>query len=97
MILNKEELNARLKEIFGESTEDRDIAFIEDVNDTFDSYENNADKERITQLEDQLNEMKKKYRDRFFSVEVQEEKESEYSDGEETEKVRYEDLFEEVK
>lgn len=97
MILNREELNARLKEIFGDSTEDRDISFIEDVNDTFDSYENNTDKQRITELEDQLNEMKKKYRDRFFSVEVQEEKESEYSDGTETEKVRYEDLFEEVK
>lgn len=101
MILNNEELKARLKAKFGESVEDDDISFIEDITDTFDSYENNTRvselESHVAELENQLAEQKKKYRDRFFSVEVQEEKEDEYEDGEPAKPVRYEELFEEVK
>ena len=101
MILNSEELKARLKAKFGESVEDDDISFIEDITDTFDSYENNTRvselESHVAELETQLAEQKKKYRDRFFSVDVQEEKEDEYEDGEPAKPVRYEELFEEVK
>lgn len=98
MILTKEQLNERLKERFGDTTEDDDISFLEDITDTFNSFESEDMANRIVELENELTEVKKKYRDRFFSkVEEQEENKEEYDDNaDEKTPVKYEELFKEV-
>lgn len=98
MILTREQFNTRLQEMFGDSEDEASISFLEDITDTFTDLESRTNAERITQLESELSEQKKKYRDRFFSGEVQNEKPDEYQDdGEKPKKLRFEDLFEEVK
>ena len=98
MILTKEQLNERLKERFGDTTEDDDISFLEDITDTFNSLESEDMANRIVALENELTEVKKKYRDRFFSkVEEQEENKEEYDDdADDKTPVKYEELFKEV-
>lgn len=98
-ILSREELQSRLQERFGESENDDDISFVEDITDTFNNYDTNDQTARISELETQLAEQKKKYRDRFFSNDSGSSEKPEENKDEEEKKtpLRFEDLFTEVK
>lgn len=106
MILTREELMSRLKDRFGEETDEASLGFIEDITDTYDDLQMKADtKEDAAKLEEmtaKYNDLQKKYRERFFSPEAPVESGDDTTiieDDEEvvTEKLHFEDLFEEVK
>ena len=73
----------------GDSTEDSDISFIEDISDTL----NAGNSEELEKLKSENEELRKKYRDRFFEKKVEENEEHE--ELEEPEKRTFEDLFKE--
>ena len=88
MVRSVEEMMNIVRQRIGESTEDSDIAFIEDISDTL----NAGNSEELEKLKSENEELRKKYRDRFFDKkEVKEETEKE----EEAEKTTFEDLFKE--
>ena len=87
MVRSVEEIMDIVRQRIGESTEDSDIAFIEDISDTL----NAGNLEELEKLKSENEELRKKYRDRFF--EKKEVKEEEKED--ETEKTTFEDLFKE--
>ena len=88
MVRSVEEMMDIVRQRIGESTEDSDISFIEDISDTL----NAGNSEELEKLKSENEELRKKYRDRFFEKkEVKEETEKE----EEPEKTTFEDLFKE--
>lgn len=98
MILSKDELLLKLKDRIGEDTTDETIAFIEDFTDTVNDYE--------TKLADQIDwkskyeqnneEWKKKYKERFFNSEVKEDPVPDDGDGDgEKKTLTYDELFKE--
>ena len=88
MVRSVEEMMDIVRQRIGESTEDSDISFIEDISDTL----NAGNLEEVERLKSENEELRKKYRDRFFEKkEVKEESEKE----DETEKTTFEDLFKE--
>lgn len=98
-ILSREELQSKLQERFGESENDEDISFVEDITDTFNNFDTNDQSARISELETELAEQKKKYRDRFFSnnSDSQESQEDFKDEEEKKTPLRFEELFTEVK
>ena len=92
MVRSVEEMMNIVRQRIGDSTEDSDIAFIEDISDTL----NAGNSEELEKLKSENEELRKKYRDRFFEtkvVKVEEAKEPE--EPENTEKTTFEDLFKE--
>ena len=87
MVRSVEEIMDIVRQRIGDSTEDSDISFIEDISDTL----NAGNLEEVERLKSENEELRKKYRDRFF--EKKEVKEEEKED--ETEKTTFEDLFKE--
>ena len=88
MVRSVEEMMDIVRQRIGESTEDSDIAFIEDISDTL----NAGNSEELEKLKSENEELRKKYRDRFFDKkEVKEETEKEEEDV----KTTFEDLFKE--
>ena len=87
MVRSVEEMMDIVRQRIGDSTEDSDISFIEDISDTL----NAGNSEEVEKLKSENEELRKKYRDRFF--EKKEVKEEEKED--ETEKTTFEDLFKE--
>ena len=88
-IRTSEQFLEMIKQRVGDSTSDEDIAFIEDANDTIDSmsqYET-----EITQLKAENEELRKKYRDRFFAPKPDDPKQNDP----ESEKTTFESLFSE--
>lgn len=65
MILTRENFMARINERVGESTEDSDLSFLEDMTDTYNHLESLANSERISELEEENETLRKKYRERF--------------------------------
>lgn len=69
-ILSKDEFKEAIKARIGESTEDADIKFMEDMIDTYDNMEtlsaDNAEWKR--KYEENDAEWKRKYRERFFTT-----------------------------
>lgn len=67
-VRTRDEIMSQLQSLIGEDTSDETLTFIQDVSDTL-GNDNSA--ERITQLENQLQEQdqewRKKYRDAFFT------------------------------
>lgn len=89
MVRSIEEIMDIVRQRIGDSTEDSDISFIEDISDTL----NAGNSEELEKLKSENEELRKKYRDRFFDKkEVKEVKEEE---TEEPEKTTFEDLFKE--
>nr|DAP24946.1 MAG TPA: hypothetical protein [Caudoviricetes sp.] len=81
-----------IKQRVGESTADEDIAFIEDASDTINSMSQHETE--IEQLKVENEELRKKYRDRFFEPKPDDPK----PNDPEPEKTTFESLFsEEVK
>ena len=89
MVRSVEEMMNIVRQRIGDSTEDSDIAFIEDISDTL----NAGNLEEVERLKSENEELRKKYRDRFFDK--KEVKEEETEKEEEPEKTTFEDLFKE--
>ena len=89
MVKSVVELLDIVRQRIGDSTDDADISFIEDISDTL----NAANLEEVERLKSENEELRKKYRDRFFEKKVDEPEELE--EPEEAEKRTFEDLFKE--
>ena len=96
-VRTKDELLEIIKGRIGDDTSDETISFIEDITDTLSDYEEkatNSDTEDWkTKYEENDKMWKEKYRERFFSKEV--EKEDEDFSEDEVKSLSYDDLFEE--
>ena len=86
MVKSVVELLDIVRQRIGDSTDDADISFIEDISDTL----NAGNLEEVERLKSENEELRKKYRDRFFEKKVEEPEEPE-----ESEKRTFEDLFKE--
>ena len=89
MVRSVEEMMDIVRQRIGDSTEDSDISFIEDISDTL----NAGNSEEVEKLKSENEELRKKYRDRFFDK--KEAKEEETEEPEKPEKTTFEDLFKE--
>ena len=89
MVKSVVELLDIVRQRIGDSTDEADISFIEDISDTL----NAGNLEELERLKSENEELRKKYRDRFF--EKKEVKEEETEKEEEPEKTTFEDLFKE--
>lgn len=89
MVRSVEEMMDIVRQRIGDSTEDSDISFIEDISDTL----NAGNLEELEKLKSENEDLRKKYRDRFF--ETKEVKEVKEKEKEELEKTTFEDLFKE--
>lgn len=91
-VLNRDELTARLKEMFGDQDDDKSLSFMEDLTDTIDNYESNSNSNRVHELETEVNELKEKYRQRFFTPKEEQVDEPE-PEAEPPKKLTFESLF----
>lgn len=89
MVKSVVELLDIVRKRIGDSTDDADISFIEDISDTL----NAGNLEEVERLKSENEELRKKYRDRFFEKKAEEPEDPE--DHEEPEKRTFEDLFKE--
>lgn len=96
-VRTKDELLEIIRGRIGDDTSDETISFIEDITDTLSDYEEratNSDTEDWkTKYEENDKMWREKYRERFFSKEV--EKEDEDFEEDEVKSLSYDDLFEE--
>lgn len=92
-ILTRAELMSKLKERFGEATDEESLAFIEDVTDTYDSMANKEYAEKLAEMTGKYNELERKYRERFFQQEEVVEDNEPANPEPDPEPLRYEDLF----
>ena len=89
MVRSVEEIMDIVRQRIGDSTEDSDISFIEDISDTL----NAGNSEELEKLKSENEKLRKKYRDRFVEKKVEETEEPE--EHEEPKKRTFEDLFKE--
>ena len=94
-VLNRNDLTERLKQRFGESENDDDISFMEDITDTFDSLNSNEKEQELNEMTNKYKELQKKYRDRFFTKSADEEEDDllDTTPDPEPKRYRFEDLF----
>lgn len=96
-VKTKDELLEIIKGRIGDDSSDDTISFLEDITDTLTDYEEkatNSDTEDWkTKYEENDKMWREKYRERFFSKEV--EKEDEDFSEDEVKSLSYDDLFEE--
>lgn len=91
IIETREEFLARIGERIGDS--DEDIAFLEDMTDTYDNFASGADHAEVERLTAENEELRRKYKERFFKPAADPE---EKDDPEEPEvKTSFEELFKE--
>lgn len=88
-IRTSEEFLTMIKERIGDSTSDEDISFIEDASDTINSMSQHE--EEIEKLRAENEDLRKKYRDRFFEPKPDEPETNEPD----SEKLTFESLFSE--
>lgn len=92
-VRTSDEFLTMIKEYVGDKAEDSDLAIIEDASDTINSMAQHESE--IAQLKAENEELRKKYRDRFFEPKTDDPNKS---DEPEVEKTTFESLFsEEVK
>lgn len=94
-VLNRNDLTERLKERFGESENEEDISFMEDITDTFDSLESNETDKELQEMTNKYKTLQKKYRDRFFTKSADEDEDDllDTTPDPEPKRYRFEDLF----
>ena len=96
-VRTKDELLEIIKGRIGDDSSDETISFLEDITDTLSDYEEKAAKsdeeDWKTKYEENDKMWREKYRERFFSKEV--EKEDEDFSEDEVKSLSYDDLFEE--
>ena len=96
IIETRGEFLARIGERIGDS--DEDIAFLEDITDTYDSLASGADHEEVERLTAENAELRRKYKERFFKPAADSEDREDPEDPEEPEvKTTFEELFKEEK
>lgn len=88
-IRTSEEFLSMIKQRVGDSTSDEDISFIEDASDTINSISQHETE--IEKLRAENEDLRKKYRDRFFDPKPDEPEPNEP----EPEKLTFESLFSE--
>lgn len=66
-VLTMDELRQRMADRFGETEDENDISFMEDISDTFTNLETNANGKQLKELQDKYSALQKRYRDRFFN------------------------------
>lgn len=88
-IRTSEEFLTMIKERIGDSTKDEDLSFIEDASDTINNMSQHETE--IEQLKAENEELRKKYRDRFFEPKPDDPK----PNDPEPEKTTFESLFSE--
>ena len=66
-VLTKDELTKMLADRFADTEDENDIAFMENITDTFDDLQTNANATQLKELQDKYSDLQKKYRDRFFN------------------------------
>lgn len=91
-VRTRDELITAVNTIIGETPDDNGLSLLEDISDTFKSYDDTEDWK--TKYEENDAEWRKRYKERFEGKEVIIE---EKGDDEPKEKTKFEDLFEEVK
>lgn len=91
-VRTRDELITAVNTIIGETPDDNGLSLLEDISDTFASYDDTEDWK--TKYEENDAEWRKRYKERFEGKEVIVE---ENEDDEPKEKTKFEDLFEEVK
>lgn len=94
--LEREEFLERIKSRLGETPSDEDIAFLEDMTDTFDGFSGKFTQDDIDQaVTAKDEEWRKKYTERFFDSGTKTTDESEGTDVEEdtAETITIEDLY----
>lgn len=93
-----DELLDIIKTKVGDDTSDETIAFIEDITDTLTDYErkiaNSENENWKTKYEENDKKWREKYRERFFSKDVEKEDDV-FEDEDEIKSLSYDDLFEE--
>ena len=96
-VRTKDELLEIIKGKIGDDSSDETISFLEDITDTLSDYEEKVTKsdeeDWKTKYEENDKMWREKYRERFFSKEV--EKEDEDFSEDEVKSLSYDDLFEE--
>lgn len=98
MIRSKDELMQLIRDRIGDDTSDEAIAFIEDISDSLNDYENKVS--GYNELEEKYKENDKawreKYKNAFFNGSKEKPEEPEQIEEEESKKrLTYEDLFKE--
>ena len=86
-IRTSEEFLTMIRNRIGDSTTDEDISFIEDASDTINNMSQHETE--IVQLKAENEDLRKKYRDRFFEPKTEPETETDS----EPEKLTFESLF----
>ena len=94
-VRTKEELLNDIKGIIGDSTDDTSIILLEDISDTFDDLESRSSEDWKTKYEENDAEWRRKYTDRFFSAEPDDDTpDPDPADpGEDHTPMNFEDLF----
>lgn len=94
-VRTKEELLNDIKGIIGNSTDDTSIILLEDISDTFDDLESRSTEDWKTKYEENDAEWRRKYTDRFFSAEPDDDTpDPDPADpGEDHTPMNFEDLF----
>ena len=93
VIETREEFLNRIGARIGDS--DEDLAFLEDMTDTYDSLAAGADKETIARLTADNEELRRKYKERFFEPSARDPDPDPEEPDEEEVKTQFEELFEE--
>ena len=93
VIDTREEFLRRIGEKIGDS--DEDITFLEDMTDTYDSLQSGSDQETIQRLTAENDELRRKYRERFFKPAENADEPDNIDDPEPQEKIlsSFDDLF----
>lgn len=66
-VLTKEEFLNTVKEIVGDSTEDKDISLIENLTDTYNSLEASSNSNEVDEWKNKYADLQAKYKERFFT------------------------------
>lgn len=91
-VRTRDELIEAVNAIIGETPDDNGLSLLEDISDTFASYDDTEDWK--TKYEENDAEWRKRYKERFEGKKVVVE---EIEDDTPKEKTKFEELFEEVK
>lgn len=91
-VRTRDELITAVNTIIGETPDDNGLSLLEDISDTFESYDDTEDWK--TKYEENDAEWRKRYKERFEGKNVVVE---ESEDDDKKEKTKFEELFEEVK
>lgn len=96
MKLSRDEYMALVNRLYDGRTDDEALADIENLTDTYDELENNVDRSEIEALKSENENLRQRYRDRFFNPVTNEQviegqKKDVIHDGED---VSFDDLFE---